>query len=228
MEITQEFALERIVRVTNNPLENRTIEIDEKILRGSFNELTKGCNADKMALLSRADVYYAVKRGDKKFIKSIRKDTKESWVVLNPIHNYKGSQFADIVHYEGSKVINPVICKDLFVPIWNKVSLYDVLEIQEGLVYFQVCEGTKDNAKAIKKAYHELTGLKADEIFIYTPDAESRIQRPKRASGFGYINGEFHVDGYGYLNFSGRSRGVRISVTKKISTGNKKWIQNKN
>lgn len=211
----QEFVLERIIRVKHNPLENRKVEIDERRLIGIFNELTERCNADKMALMSKADVYHAVKAGNKKFIKGIRKDAEKGWVVLNPFHNYKKNGLADIVHYEGSSAVKPVICRDIAVLYYDYVPLYDVLETQEGLVYFQVCDGTNDKAKAIKRNYYELSGVTADKTFVETPDAESRIEAPKRASGFYYEDGEFYVGGriLEFLDTIGRSRGVR--VTKK-------------
>lgn len=47
---------------------------------------------------------------------------------------------------------------------------------------------------------------------------EGRKQNPKRASGFSYLNGVFHVNGYYYLLNIGRSRGVRIGA-ENFSTG---------
>ena len=217
-ENTQEMVLERIVTIQSNPLENRVIKIDNEAAdecgAHTFDGWTEMQNKKNRFVISWADIYQAVKEGDKKLIKSLRKDMEESWIVLNPLHDYKDNLLTDIIHYPGSK--NPVICRNLVVPVWDWVSLYDVLETVEGLVYFQVTNGTRDNAKAIKKAYYELSGCKADETFVDMPSQNSRKVYPKRASGFGYVSSEFLVDGSEDLDGSSRSRGVRISAAKKI------------
>jgi hypothetical protein len=211
-ENTNEMVLERMVRLKENPFEDRIIEMDNEASdegrTHTFNEWTKIQNKAGKLVFSRADIYQAVKEGNKKLIKSLRRDIRERAVVSNPWHVYKGNLLADIVHYAGSK--NPVICRDLIVPFWNYALLYDVLGTAEGLVYFQVTNGTRDDAKAIKKAYYELSGCKADETFVCTPDEYSRKDLSKRVSGFYYGDGVFNVYG-GDLGSGGRSRGVRIT-----------------
>lgn len=226
-EKAQEFVLKRIVSVAHNPLENRIIEIDNEAADGggkhTFNEWTEFQNNKGMAVASMADVYQEVKAGNKKFIRTMRKDMEEKWVILNPKTNYKDNLLADIIHYDGSKVTNQIICRDLFVPVWRNAPLYDVLETEEGLVYFQVSDGTGDNAKNIKKTFYELSGCKADKTMVWTPEQDNRKDYPARAYAFSCNSGEFHVGGYHSLDGSGRSRGVCISAegaSQKNSTGN--------
>jgi hypothetical protein len=218
---TNEMTLNRVITISSNPLENRVIKIDNEVVnkgrRHTFDEWTKIQSKRGRFVISRADIYQAVKEGNKKLIESLRKDMEESWIVSNPLHVYKDNLFTDIIHYASSK--NPVICRNLIVPFWVMEPLYDVLETAEGLAYFQVTNGTRDNAKAIKKTYYELSGCKADETFVCTPHQYIREDNRSEMvfSAFYYgSNGEFLVDCKGGLFNGGRSRGVRVSTAKKF------------
>ena len=169
-----------------------------------FNELGR-------IMAAMPDIYETGKLGDSELIKSLQTDFDRSWFISSTrIHYEKYGLEGTITHYFGSIVVDPVETK-LIIPSYNHISLNDVLDIEQGLTYFQALFNTTDSADEIKDTLYKLSGKTSKESRVWTHTPEDRKSTQDKAAGLGYDVYSFHIESTGNILIPGRSRGVSFS-----------------
>ena len=166
-------------------------------------------NGRNEVIVSMPDIYRAGKSGNRALLDSLRKDFEERWIVTSTRVKYENNQDARIIHNYGSRLVQPVEHK-VVIPEYRPQPLKAVLNTKEGLRYLQALLGTNDNAKEIKDTLHKLSNYTTSKTNIWSVALSDRPA--ERASGFDYYGGGFRVYGYDFLDYDGRSRGVRIGA----------------
>lgn len=173
-----------------------------------FNKQSKG-------MISAPNLYEVGKSFFGTLLDSLQLDFDESWEVSSTRIIYsKDDLSGKIIHNYGGQVIKSTQVDLEMIPVYNGTPLADVLYSEDysedGVKYLQTLFATKNNPETIIHTIEHLSGRKAAEITIWTPDQGSRKSYSEVAVGFGGGGGGFHVGG-GHLGGYGHSRGVSIS-----------------
>lgn len=157
-------------------------------------------NANNQIFMSAKDMMQVT---DKEQVASLQKDFYDSYIMTSTRIEYGEKLTATITHRFGSKYAES---KKVKIPIYSWERIEKVLSTKDGLIFMETLLGKKGK-KAITIELERISGKKVIEI--YTPDQESRNNRPSRSVGFYSGGGWFYVDaGDWFVNGGGRSRRV--------------------
>jgi len=172
-----------------------------------------GVNGERY-FASMRDMYDAFKQikqdpaSHKKLLANLRKDFKENWVVTSTRIFYNADDLgARIVHHYGSGNDSLKTEFTLDVPIYRRVDISTALGNQSGIDYLQAFFGTEDNSDTIIETLEYVGGKNKKDIYLWTPDQDSRKSVSERAAWLYYLDG-FRLGGYFII---GRSFGVRYA-----------------
>ncbi len=165
-------------------------------------------------MIDTADVYRVTKSGSDEQVANLRSAIESGWLIATPAIDFEPTTLdARITHYAESKV-NKHVVKNVAVPEYKGISLASAIHNDKVGVekYLQAYFNTRDLVEKIGETLSHLSGKTIDNIYIYTPDRNSRMRNLKRAAYF-ISNGErFHVGGNNWPDdvLDGRSRGVSV------------------
>jgi len=175
-------------------------------------------NAQGKPMISAADVYRAGKsRSNEALLKSLKGDFELSLLVTSTVVSYSDSDLSgSFTQNYGSEFVNPSREDVLVIPAYDKTSLVQALQSEEGIAYLQALFGTKDNPKIIATTLRRLSGAGLDQIILWTPDQDSRNGYPERTVRFYIEQGMFNVFGSDRPDITvAHSRGMLVSPRSK-------------
>ena len=151
---------------------------------------------------------------------SLQRDCREYYVVTGTGIDYiPNSLEGTIAFNRGSKVVPETHSGKIVIPVFRGTPLPEALKSKEGLRYHILLFNERfTTEKKLTDALADFSGRKPEQIGTWTPTQDSRNSYSKRAVGFGYGDGGFHVVGGDCDYGSGRSRGVRVNSEPKART----------
>src|SRR3989344_757165 len=141
-------------------------------------------NGLERIMISAADVYGARKNASSRARHNLRSDLYASLLVTSTRISYDDDLSGRVTQNYGSKVVKPSQAYVPVIPVYNGTPLARALQTEEGVNYLQALFGTSDDSKTIIKTLERLSGKRAEDIKLRTPDKESRKRYPERAVVF--------------------------------------------
>jgi len=163
----------------------------------TMDEWTSHFNDRGKVLMSAPDAYHAGKCGSKEVLDSIIGSPVKGGLSTNTRISYSGDDLSGrITHHHGSTVVMPTQRFVPIIPVCDKMSLADVLRIDDGIAYFQSLFDTDDEPRDIAsilmliannmpdsiphkyRPHRQIRDL--DSIRVFTPDQSSRNSHSER------------------------------------------------
>jgi hypothetical protein len=140
---------------------------------------------------------------------------KSNWLTTSTRVNYQSDSLeGSIIHHYRSSQSDLMDKTNLLIPEYRGTIITKVVKSGEGLHYLQTLFDTKDDAETIVQALEFISEKSRKEIQVWTAKKANhtytRKSHPKRAAGFYYLSGCFHVLGIYVMDIAGLSRGVAL------------------
>lgn len=156
-------------------------------------------------MISAPDIYLIGKSASDEVLNSLRNHFDNRWIILNTRISYNKNNLSGVIIHDVVERKLPVI------PVYDPVSLEEVLSEGNGVKYVRALFNTRDSIKTISEVLENISRRKAGNINLWTPNQSSRNSYPERSVRFYGGNDKFHVNGYiHFIDSSGRSCGMLI------------------